>query len=400
MAFPWRESWLYSVSLVHAAYVHGMRLLALASVALAIYVIVGSWMFRDWWYLLFWGGYANFQFVKTGLEVLVDDHFHLAIGIVIGFVVVVLAIAALRRWFVPFLDRFARLIVFCAVMAVLADALVVRHLREPSYEQAMALQQALAEVSQAYQRAESLATPAKIEPPIYFRYKDDVQVEALYNQIESELQLKERTVTGSSDSKGKAGVELGGANIGVEAGKASELKSTFTASQFSPDRKCIAVMKYVSETWPANYYTNENDWYYRRVWKESFEPYKAIFLQQPIDPSSLKPIPPGSSDPEESARQTAARITQLQTDLKNELRLVHGMVFIDGDFDKSISGNSLILTRKFSERGFKCSFRIFLPKSASESLPTTKTLHLKVFGDVTRPFAEDGFVDIAAVAVF
>jgi hypothetical protein len=74
--------------------------------------------------------------------------------------------------------------------------------------------------------------------------------------------------------------------------KASELRSTFTASQFSPDRKCIEVMKYVSETWPANYYTDANDWYYRRVWKESFKPYKAVFLQKPVDPSKLKPIPP------------------------------------------------------------------------------------------------------------
>jgi hypothetical protein len=85
--------------------------------------------------------------------------------------------------------------------------------------------------------------------------------------------------------------------------------------------------------------------------------------------------------------------------LESELGLVRGMVFVDGNFDATTSGDKAVLIEKFSERAVKCSFRISLPKSALKALPNTRPLHLRVFGEVTRPLT-DGFVDISAVAIF
>ena len=74
-------------------------------------------------------------------------------------------------------------------------------------------------------------------------------------------------------------------------------------------------------------------------------------------------------------------------------------VFVDGEFDDSVMGEGLTLMMTFS-RDPKASFRISLPKETSKVLPTTRPYRLRVFGNVSKALDDDGFVDIAAVAVF
>jgi hypothetical protein len=62
-------------------------------------------------------------------------------------------------------------------------------------------------------------------------------------------------------------------------------------------------------------------------------------------------------------------------------------------------GEGLTLMMTFS-RDPKASFRISLPKETSKVLPTTRPYRLRVFATVSKALDDDGFVDIAAVAVF
>ena len=117
---------------MNSIYMFGMRVIALASTAIAIYVLVGSWKFPSWWYGFFWGGEAKLGYVKAGAEHLIDNYFWPAISIIFLFISVVLSLVALGQILFRLVDRFAGVIISCAVMAILLDVLVLRpHRADP-----------------------------------------------------------------------------------------------------------------------------------------------------------------------------------------------------------------------------------------------------------------------------
>ena len=86
--------------------------------------------------------------------------------------------------------------------------------------------------------------------------------------------------------------------------------------------------------------------------------------------------------------------------MKTELEsLGRQFVFVDGEFDESVGGADLTLLMTFSTDP-KAWFRISLPKEALKALPPTRLYRLRVFGNVSKALDDDGFVDIAAIAVF
>lgn len=270
-------------------------------------------------------------------------------------------------------------------MAVAADALVLRHTQADSYLWSM-------KINVMLHSLEDLGAPPEIVPPIYFHYVDKNRVESLYNQLEPELEVKEREVTGKSTLNADATAGVGAARIGVEAGSESGTKSIYSPANLLTDRKCVAVMRYVRHTWPDNYFGPV--WVFRRAYLRALKADKQA--QSWVDPSKLTPIQPLG----DSKGKPANTPTDEDKRTHLELVLLHGYIFIDGDFDQSVSGKNVILASRLTPTPFKCWFRVFLPTSASQMLPKTKPLHLRVFGDVTRPLGDDGFIDVAAIAVY
>jgi hypothetical protein len=125
-----------------------------------------------------------------------------------------------------------------------------------------------------------------------------------------------------------------------------------------------------------------------------------LFPVLPIDPTKVKARPPEREGAIGALKTGVELRAEWHTELRRELESVRGLVFVDGDFQGSANGESTILIEEFAERPFKASFRIFLPRKAVLDVPPTKPLHLTVFGDVTKPFGEDGFVDIRPVALY
>jgi hypothetical protein len=371
-----------------------LRLLVLSSVIIAIYVIVGSSLFRDWWYGFFWGRYSKLRYARAGLETLVDLYFGLSMGIIVAFVVTVLAISSSKQWVFPLIDRFAGRIVFCAIAAILMDALVVRHL-QPAYAGALNAEEALRQLSDQLKRLESRAAPPTIEVPIYFHYKDDIRIEALYSQIKPELTLTEQTETSTSHGKAKAGMTVPFLNVGLAGGRKAESQAKLEADPYSVDKKCIEVLRFVREKWPGKYYTDVSHWGLRKVYTES--PHKALLLHL-LDPNRRDFGSPGRN---QDTRQPEPSVAQWNTELQNELRLLDGLLFVEGEFEKSATEQSLHLIRRFTdtEQPFQCSFKVVLPIQVATAIPKTN-LRLRVFGDVIRGLAEDGFVDVLGIAVF
>jgi len=360
---------------------------AFVAVVLAVYIAVGSWMFGDWWYGLMWGGNLTFKYIRQGWLVFLNQNFGLAVGIIVAVAIAVIVGTILSRHVLQITDKFGGLIIFGAAAAVLVTALVVYHTDEQPYRMAAALSSSLADLTGQFQELGDKIHP-EIEPPIYFQYLDAERVQSLYNQIEPELEEKERTVEGSTAVKGKAELGNGAAHMGVEAGKEAASKSTFTRSEPLPERKALELMQYARKTWPDNYYSSDSDWYVKRVLSNAVDQFTKIANGETVKIERYDP-------------QQAERTADLQKwVLRGQLGRLGGWAFVDGDFEKSTSVDGVILIRHFSDKPFKCSFRIYLPRTALKSLPNVRRFHARVFGEVVRPLEDDGFVDLKGVAIY
>ncbi|MGB9199027.1 MAG: hypothetical protein WCB53_19045 [Terriglobales bacterium] len=386
-------SWSWWVQKSQGIYLYAKRGLAIASVVFAIYVIGGSHLFGPWWYGYFWdSGYTKTEYISDGLADLVDHSPHIALWVGIALILAILTGWLLRRWLFSLSDRFGWPIILCAITATAADALVIRQTYAEDYYRNSAAQ---AIFDNALKEMQSLTSPPKIEPPVYFHYLDGPRVEALYNELLPDLVVSQHEETGSTTERGKAEATAGGASVGVEAGKERGSKSVFAPVVFSPDRKCLEVMKYVQDKWPGKYYSSEIDWYARKAFAwvgpartgGGAERWKSL----------LPPSTPADAQVAQQKEEARNQLWKMQ--LSAELGSLRGMVFIDGDLDLATSDDKAILTEKFSERAVKCSFRVSLPRSALKALPNTKPLHLRIFGEVTRPLT-NGFIEVEGIAVF
>jgi hypothetical protein len=295
----------------------GKYWLALVSAAIAIYV-AGSIIFGDWWYGYFWdNGFKQAQYYIDALSFLVSHYFRLTIAImVMGFLFVGLGIL-LKKRILPAIHRFAWLIALYGCTAILVDALVLRYTLEQTYQPYhFSLERFSKAFNDLYQQ---LGAVPRIEPPIYFHYLNKEPIDGLYNQIQSELEEKEREVSGDTTVKGKAEAH----GIGVEAGAESHAKSTLSRTDFTPERKALGVMQYVQTISPERYYTDESEWRVR----------KTIALQREMfgpDPLKMRP-----GDNEVLNRAIESNRPLWNSQLKSELAVLTGLVFVDGDFDRS-----------------------------------------------------------------
>jgi len=175
----------------------------------------------------------------------------------------------------------------------------------------------------------------------------------------------------------------------LSAGKEREQKSKYESTSFFPERKCVVVMQALMKSDRAHYYTKVIDWAFDRQIKKTA--------------ALLKPSAPITKESLESLRITAdqdAMVAEIRNELTSELTNLRGFVFVDGDFQQLSDGEDIVLLHKFDFPGFKCTFRILLPREMQHSLPKTKPLHVRTFGHVARPLANDGFVDVSGIAVF
>lgn len=335
---------------------------------------------------LFWDdSHGRVSYAIKGLLFLVDQFFWLAFGVLIALIMAVVLGRLLKRRLFKVVDSAPWVILGCVCLAVAADAIVLRHTQADQYLSDTKIEDML-------HTFRELGAPPKIVAPIYFHYVDTNRVDSLYNQLEPELEVKEREVTGKNTLKADATAGVGGTKIGVEAGSESGTKSTYSPANLLIDRKCVDVMKYVQDTWPDNYFGPL--WAFRKAYLRGLDAaYKQV--QSLADPSTLKPLQPLG----DNEGKPPNNLGEADDGTRLELLRLHGYIFIEGDFEQTVTGNNVILVHRFMDRP-KCLFRAFLPISASRMLPKTKPLHLTVFGDVTRPLGDDGFIDVAAIAVY
>jgi hypothetical protein len=368
-----------------------------------LYAVVGCCIFGPWWFGFFWdGGFKSAAYVASGARFLLNQYFYLVVCLVVGFFALTLVVLTYPTRLFAFLDRFAK-VIFAACIAAFAIAiLVVYHTQGLEYAEA---RNAFwpADMGALTQKLRAEMEPPVIEPPIAFFYLNNQTVEALYSQLEPELEETFRDIKSSSDVRGGAEIAAASGKVSVEGGRSGEQESRYNRSKFSTDRQCLEVMKYVRKTWPASYYTNFWDWDLRRHTAQLL----GIVTGDRIDPALLKPIEPISNDPEEVMRQGNKLWQESGAEMRSELSLIHGIVLVDGDFEKSVRGSDVVLTHNVAGGAMspsvpqpKAAFRVVVPAKGLRPFPAGVLPHLRVFGNVTKPLSKDGFVDVAPVAIF
>lgn len=314
--------------------------------------------------------------------------------------IVFFAVMLAPRWLLGLLDRFRRRIVVVGVTAVVIAALVLYF--EPGdtvkdYNAILSVRNATPEAFDA--KLEARLEQPGIDAPIYFHYVNGEAVDILYNQLKPELEETSRDIKSSATVKGGAEITAGNGKVSIEGNKSGEEESKYNRPSFLPARECLEVMKYVRRTWPTNYYADYDDWWSKYTTSRILHAGSDSSVYDPQDPLKT----PYNLE-EDLTHQAAENARRIINKLKEQLSTVHGRVFVDGDFEKSVEGNNVVLMHTLSIPDkmpkLDATFKIVLPKAAVQSLPTGKPLRLRVFGDVTKPLGKDGFINVAPVAIF
>ncbi len=373
------------------------RVFTLMSVVLAVYLLVGCWMFPDWWYGWLWQRqFADPEYTAEGLHVLLDQYFWLVLTIIF----LVLAAAVLGRIFkhrlFRIVDAAGGMIVLGSSAAVLLAFLFLYHTYHSDQ------MNPLGDINELSERVQNelrlIYTSPVIGPPIDFDYINKERVDALYNQLEPELQEKERTVAQNSTDQAKVGAAGGGISAEVTKGKGASSTSSFARTHFSQERECIEVMKYIADTYgSARYYATRERWIRTREAADGVldmqQKENAAILNRFRASLGLAPAPESAKKPTEAERRA-----KREEILGSELHDLQGLVFLDGIFSKSATTDDPVLLEKFSTAPRKVYFRVHIPKSGKADIPPRGVL--RVFGDVLRPLDADGYIDIRAIAIY
>ena len=377
------------------------RVITLSVISVAAYVLIGCWMFPDWWYEWFWqAGFKDPDYNLQALQILLDDYFWLVLTVIVAIFFAGLLGKVFRRSLFRVVDAFGGFIVFIVALSLVTVSLFLYH---AYHGRGSSVADEMAKISeQTTQQLDNLNIlyVVGIRTPIDFDYIDRERVDALYNQLEPELVEKERTISDNAASQTKLGVGGSGVTAEVQQGKSSTSTSSFSRPHFSQERECIEVMKYLVDSRNAKGYTTSESWMVLReaanTIVESQGKQLTEILERQRAELGLAPLPPPkNSNPPLTDKQ---KEQQNQKNLITELQTLQGLIFLDNAFDKITSATEPTLVDKFATKPRAVTFRVHIPKSGKADLP--KNGRLRVFGDVVRPLADDGYVDVRAIAIF
>jgi hypothetical protein len=305
-------------------------------------------------------------------------------------IIIFLSVWSPRR-VTAFLNRFVSLIVAVSLAAAVLSALAVYIIPGNGQAYGSLLSQIpFLDGNYAVSQLRATLQEPGITAPIYFHYLSQERVDQLYNQLEPELQEVSKDVRSATKVSGGAEAGTTGGKLQVSGEQSGEEEKKFTRAEFTPEKKCIAVMKYVRATWPANYFTAFQDWLTR---------YQTQLMIDANRNQGLEIRPRGTY----GWGPTADFNERFAADLNEQLRSVRGLIFVDGEFTESLQGDQALLTYDFSvpttPARKAASFRVSLPRKQIASLPTQR-LRLTIFGDIIKPLGDDGTIDIAPIAIY
>jgi hypothetical protein len=272
-----------------------------------------------------------------------------------------------------------------------------------AYEGLTGLETALTQLDTVMRNMGKVDHLSDIEPPIDFHYVDQERVNGLYSELTPEMEESERKISAHSSVTGKAGVSSGSISGEVGASKDATTESALRRTAYTPERKCIEIMRFALSHERANYYTNGGAWFIQRLLRDAQGKYvKATSEPSPreITKEDLEKLrlPPTKEQEEESKRRAEAHSEEFQ----KEMESLAGLAIVDGQFSvKRISQDSLVFSEEYSEKPLHIVFRAIAPGVAElGKMLTIRSTRLRVFGTVVKPYGKDGIIELRPLAIF
>jgi len=395
------------------------RFLVVFGTIATLYFAIGSYFFPEWYFGLFWGGKLwDRAWWEDAVSYWLDLHTGLLILIIVLAFIVALLLYARRKVFLPFIDRFAIRLILCLGVAISVTALLDHIYAKVSFENLERVEAAMSNLNSVIQQSVSfeVAEQSDLEAPIDFQYIDRPRVEALYSQLEPELVEKHRTVSAGESASGKGTIAIGPAGGEIGGSKQQGATSSFERANFSPERKCLEIMKFALGQKTAHFYTDGGEWFLRKLLRtfredmnNAFEKFKSSDAKEVTkeDFEKLRDQSPAKPPTKEQQEETKRREKQYTEEFEAELTSLSGLVLIDGTFAvQRDPRGGLVLIEKFCENPRKIVFRVSVPeteqlkRSLALELSTNGNARLRVFGTVTKQLTKDGTIEARAIALY
>jgi hypothetical protein len=397
---PPHERWYVSAS--RRVYVFARRALVTLSPVLALYVLVGSCSDPYWWFGLLWGGHFNRQYVADGLGSELSSDFTLVMSVVIaGFVLIMFGLI-FRTHVLHFVDKFGVYVLVTSGFVLLTTSLVVYRTQWLPYisEQTMQTDLLIIRRANSWLALSGSNTAQHVAGPVDFHFVDTERIVALYSQIESDLSEEKRVVSSTGNIRGKVGVATGAVNAEAEAAKESTATSSFAKTALSSSKKCLSVMNNIVERQSPKHYSSREDWILLRAGAD-----RALQDQKnmsgPVTREKIESLRLDALPTPEQLEEGEKKTKEYDAELQRELQSLRGYVFVDGEFERTVYGDSVTLMRRFSTlRDKKFSFRFSLLKSGTQGIPQMSRLHLTIFGDVLHSADKNGYIDVRPLAIY
>jgi hypothetical protein len=381
---------------------YAKRTAVFLSIALTIYLSVGSFVDGEWFYGLLWGGKAlERAYWRDGSLFLLDYYPLYLVLSAVGIFLLALLLYCIRRIVLPFLDK--SWVWFCvgSAVAIFSTTVLGHRAYRQSYEQS----QSLADLVASYRQSINNANPFpsdQIQGPVVFEYIANDEIEALYSELGPDLVEERRTVSGGETTGGSAGVDVGPAKIEGQIKHNNQSESEQQRVPFTPERKCLDVMNYILHKKTTQVYSDDISWMAGRMHDElsaALDP-AAPIRKRSIDALLIQEPVPSTTD--ELKKQEEKRLAQYRGQMEIELSGLRGLTLIQGPFTiEDRSSTTFVLLRQLAGKPHPLVFKITIPHSSSVSgLSEENSRNLTVFGLVLSPLDSRGQVSIRALAIF
>jgi hypothetical protein len=383
---------------------YGRRALVVLSAIAALYFGLGSLVYGDWFYGLLWDGkFWSLHYWLDGLFFLFDEHTYLVILVVTVAFVLTAITSKYRRRIWPLVDRVWVWLVASFSLVTFATALLVYRFEKQAYEGGVGLEAAVAQLDSVMRNMGEVDHVHEIEPPIDFHYLDQQRINSLYSELTPEMEESERKVSARTLAGGKVGASSGSINGEISASKEAATESELKKTEYTPEKKCIEIMRFVVSHNRGHYYTTGSRWFIQRLLRNFQEQYvKARSDPNPreITEADIEKLrEPATKEQEEEAKRRSEVYSQ---EFENEMESLAGLVIVDGEFSiKGSTQNSLICSEDYSKKPLSIAFRVVVPVTPElTQIQPRGSSRLRVFGTVTKPYGKDGIIELRPLAIF
>jgi len=381
------------------------RILVIVIPIVSLYIVTGTLMYGFWWYGFVWDlGWSQGEYWRDALVFFQSYPYLCATIMVVG----IAAIILLNLYWLklaPIIDRLG----FALSTASVGAILIVSFLNGAWYRDSIQ-----PHLIQPHLRF--LKTPRIVEP-IDFHFLDAPRVTALYNQIEPEL-IKTKRIT-SSMNRTEFGTEM---DVGPArgSGKFEEESGTSTEAErvdFTPERKCVELMKKGLKDKLVKWFSTPSDWYHNTMdesYNESVrmrERLMELRLELAFSEKERREILLDNTESlfEDTLSQADIFLRSdsvsegefgLRERLQQEMATLDGLILLQGVFEIGSLDGRLTLRKEFSGN-LAVTFRVVVPEKKELDIPMEAGIvQLNVLGTVVGNTKTGQFIEVRPLAIF